>query len=69
MNGTSAHIATLDQTDEDILTYTVSDEELEAAAGLVRGDTRMSYCTLRVDPCCNQLAVGVSERQITPHDR
>ena len=27
----------LDQTDEDILTYTVSDEALEAAAGTERG--------------------------------
>ena len=27
----------LDQTDEDILTYTVSDDALEAAAGTVRG--------------------------------
>jgi hypothetical protein len=37
MNDTSAHIATLDQTDEDILTYTVSDEELEAATGFGAG--------------------------------
>ena len=28
---------TLDQTDEEILTYTVSDEALEAAAGTERG--------------------------------
>jgi hypothetical protein len=28
----------LDQTDEDILTYTVSDEALEAAAGFGAGD-------------------------------
>ena len=27
----------LDQTDEDILTYTVSDEEIEPAAGIERG--------------------------------
>ena len=37
MNDTSAHIATLDQTDEEILTYTVSDEALEAAAGTEKG--------------------------------
>ena len=29
--------ATLDQADEDILTYTASDEALEAAAGTERG--------------------------------
>jgi hypothetical protein len=29
---------TLDQADEDILTYTASDEALEAAAGSLRGD-------------------------------
>ena len=28
---------TLDQTDEDILTYTVSDEVIEAAAGIEKG--------------------------------
>jgi hypothetical protein len=31
MNDTSAHIDTLDQADEDILTPTVSDEAIEAA--------------------------------------
>jgi hypothetical protein len=31
------HLTTLDQTDEDILTYDVSDEALEAAAGRERG--------------------------------
>jgi hypothetical protein len=36
MNDTTAHIATLDQADEDILTYTASDEALEAAAGIER---------------------------------
>jgi hypothetical protein len=33
MNDTSNTAAQLDQTDEEILTYTVSDEALEAAAG------------------------------------
>ncbi len=33
MNDTSITTATLDQTDEEILTTTVSDEALEAAAG------------------------------------
>ena len=37
MDDTSATTATLDQTDEDILTYTVSDEALEAAAGAAGG--------------------------------
>jgi hypothetical protein len=37
MNDTSAHIAALDQADEDILTYTVSDEAMEAAAGIEKG--------------------------------
>ena len=36
MNDTSAHIAALDQADEEILTYTASDEALEAA-GTERG--------------------------------
>jgi hypothetical protein len=34
MNDTRAHIDNLDQADEDILTYTVSDDALEAAAGI-----------------------------------
>jgi hypothetical protein len=33
----STTTATLDQTDEDILTYDVSDEALEAAAGTEKG--------------------------------
>jgi hypothetical protein len=33
MDNTSTTTGTLDQTDEGILTYTVSDEALEAAAG------------------------------------
>jgi hypothetical protein len=32
---------TLDQADEDILTYTASDEALEAAAGTERGGTSL----------------------------
>jgi hypothetical protein len=34
----------LDQADEDILTYTVSDEALEAAAGSERVATVLSFC-------------------------
>ena len=37
MDNTSTTTGTLDQTDEDILTYDVSDEALEAAAGTERG--------------------------------
>jgi hypothetical protein len=37
MDDTSTTTATLDQADEEILTYTVSDEALEAAAGTGRG--------------------------------
>jgi hypothetical protein len=44
--------ATLDQTDEDILTYDVSDEALEAAAGSERGPASVfhSFCG-RVGAC------------------
>jgi len=42
MDNTSTTTGTLDQTDEDILTYTVSDEALEAAAGTERG-ARSNY--------------------------
>ena len=38
MSDSSNTTAELDQADEQILTYTVSDEALEAAAGTVRGD-------------------------------
>jgi hypothetical protein len=37
MNDSSNTAAGLDQADEDILTYTVSDEALEAATGIERG--------------------------------
>ena len=40
MDDTSTTTATLDQADEEILTYTVSDEALEAAAG-TGGATRI----------------------------
>ena len=53
MNDTSAHIATLDQADEEILTYTVSDDALEAAAGMEREAvyTAMWRCTSGVWTC------------------
>jgi hypothetical protein len=44
----------LDQTDEDILTYTASDEALEAAAGIERGQQfTLPYtrCLLPFGPC------------------
>jgi hypothetical protein len=37
MNDSSNTTTDLDQADEEILTYTVSDEALEAAAGTERG--------------------------------
>jgi hypothetical protein len=43
--------ATLDQADEDILTYTASDEALEAAAGTERGQPPVTGPTNRVE-CC-----------------
>ena len=43
----------LDQADEDVLTPTVSDEALEAAAGTERvADTLMAYETLGWRGCC-----------------
>jgi hypothetical protein len=52
MNDTSAHIAALDQADEEILTYTASDEALEGAAAdahlqaqnVFTGTTLCGYC-------------------------
>jgi hypothetical protein len=35
---------TLDQTDEDILTYTVSDGAIEAAAGIEGGQPTQVFC-------------------------
>jgi hypothetical protein len=35
---------TLDQADEDILTYTASDDALEAAAGFLAGNVLTYYC-------------------------
>jgi hypothetical protein len=42
----STTTGTLDQADEDILTYTVSDEALEAAAGTERGDQSLALVIL-----------------------
>jgi hypothetical protein len=43
---------TLDQTDEDILSYTVSDEALEAAAGTERGEGHGSTHGTLMITCC-----------------
>ena len=45
------------RTDEDILTYTVSDEAIEAAAGMAGGqqytpDTNIPNCSLSPGQCC-----------------
>ena len=45
------HATDLDQADEDILTYDVSDEALEAAAGSVGGASARASCATWV-PCC-----------------
>jgi hypothetical protein len=47
---------TLDQADEDILTYTVSDEALEAAAGFLAGNALTFYC----DPSTRPYSLGCS---------
>jgi hypothetical protein len=56
MNDTSAHIATLDQADEEILTYAVSDDALEAAAGMemvaATGLPGWAQCNSGIWPSC-----------------
>jgi hypothetical protein len=49
MNETNATFATLDQTDEEILTEEVSDEALEAAAAEVKSTSRSCSASY---PCC-----------------
>jgi hypothetical protein len=54
MNDSSNTTAGLDQADEDILSYTVSDEALEAAAGTERGPNT-DFPSTRLGPlhpCC-----------------
>jgi hypothetical protein len=61
MNDTSAHIDNLDQADEDILTYTVSDDALEAAAGTLAQNNTVSAYWLgdcRLHPCAIGLLAG-----------
>ena len=50
MDDCSTTTTTLDQADEDILTSTVSDEALEAAAGTEKGDWSQHLATYNV--CC-----------------
>jgi hypothetical protein len=46
------HPTELDQADEDILTYEISDEELEAAGGMgEQGASARASCATWV-PCC-----------------
>jgi hypothetical protein len=52
MNDSSNTTAALDQADEEILTYTVSDEALEAAAGTERGVRRSDAFTEFHAGCC-----------------
>jgi hypothetical protein len=44
---------TLDQADEEILTYTASDEALEAAGGTeISGGSLLTDCTIRFGSLC-----------------
>ena len=56
MNDSRTSADTLDQVDEEILTYTVSDEALEAAAGALGAATYESRCYINSlvspVPCC-----------------
>jgi hypothetical protein len=45
MDNSSTTTGTLDQTDKEILSYTVSDEALEAAAGTERGTLTFISCS------------------------
>jgi hypothetical protein len=45
MDNSSTTTGTLDKTDEEILSYTVSDEALEAAAGTERGSLSFVTCS------------------------
>jgi hypothetical protein len=62
MDTPSITTATLDQADQDILSYTVSDEALEAAAGpvLAQNNTISAYWLgdCRLHPCAIGLLAG-----------
>jgi hypothetical protein len=52
MDDTSTTTAALDQADDEILTYTVSDEALEAAAGTERAANSYAPLFSYVPHCC-----------------
>jgi hypothetical protein len=52
MNDSNNTTAGLDQADEDILSYTVSDEALEAAAGTEGGPHPTQFSAPGPRPCC-----------------
>jgi hypothetical protein len=52
MNDSSNTAAGLDRADEEILTYTVSDEALEAAAGTERGAGSLPRTVDKLARCC-----------------
>ncbi len=51
MHNHSTTTADVELTDEEMLSYTVSDEALEAAGGRQLGDTRKSFVT--ASGCCH----------------
>jgi hypothetical protein len=54
MDNSSTTTTDLDQTDDNILTYTVSDEALEAAAGTERRGSHIGTCIPTL-PCCHHI--------------
>jgi hypothetical protein len=54
MTDDNSTTAGLDQADEEILTYTLSDEALEAASGTERaGATQFASASIHTWPCCS----------------
>jgi hypothetical protein len=58
MGEISTTSATLDQTDEDVLSYTVSDEALEAAAGIEKQSGLNTYTAIPGCPYCQRCSRG-----------
>jgi hypothetical protein len=52
MDGSSNDTASLDQADEEILTRTVTDEVLEAAAGAESAGPNTVSCRYTLPTCC-----------------
>jgi hypothetical protein len=69
MNDSSNTAAGLDQADEEILTYTVSDEALEAAASMERMVESGVHTSVPIPVCCprGSSAPEATER-ITSHE-